>query len=184
MVRRDIAGVSPLYERLMLAAADRPEILEIMLAACVWPEHEERRQRLAAAREDVRNENLDRRSGGIEEAGEALREAAERGQAVLVTSVTVLYVSAEERRRLVEMVSGVGSEHDLDWVMLEGPQVVADLTGLGEHPGLELDGEKATGRLALVSYRGGRRTERLLARCEGHAGRIEWLEGSARLSVV
>ena len=87
----------------------------------MWPEHEERRQRRAAAREYVRNENLDLRRGGIEEVGEALREAAERGQAVLVTSVTVLHFSAEERRRLVEMVSGVGSEHDLDRVMLEGP---------------------------------------------------------------
>ena len=61
---------------------------------------------------------------------------------------------------------------------------MADLTGLGEHPVLELDEEKATGRLVLVSYRGGWRTERLLAKCEGHADWIEWLEGSARLSVV
>ena len=146
------------------------------LAACVWPEHEERRRRLTAAREYVRSEKVELRRGGVEEVGEALPEAAERGQAVLVTSHTITYFSAAERERLVEVVGGVGSEHDLDWVILEGPRVVADLTGLEQHPRFEWEQEKAFVLLALVSYRGGRRTERLLAKCEGHAEWIEWRE--------
>ncbi len=109
------------------------------LMACIWPEHEERRRWLAAARGYVRIEKLDLRRGGIEEAEEALLEVAERGLAVPVTSHTVTYFSTEERRRLAEMVGGVGSEHDLDWVILEGPRVIADVTGLAKRPRFEVD---------------------------------------------
>lgn len=147
------------------------------LVACVWPEHEERRRRLATARDHVRRARRELRTGGIEAVGPALAEAAGGGAPVLVTSHRVTYFSAAERQRLAEMVHGVAREFDLDWVILEGPRVVADLTGLADHPRFEWDRESGFVLLALVSYREGRRTERLLARCHNHAEWIEWLGG-------
>jgi len=147
------------------------------LVACVWPEHHERRQRLTAAREHVRHAERDLRTGGIEDTGQALEELATTGPPVLLTTHTVVYFSLDERRQLMETVDRAGRRHDLDWVILEGPRLVDDLTGLAGHPGFAPDPRPGSGYLALVSYREGRRTERLLARCSSHAEWIEWLSG-------
>jgi hypothetical protein len=147
------------------------------LLACVWPEHKERQQRLVAAREHVRHTERDLRTGGINEVAQALNAPDEDESPVLLTTHTVTYFSPAERRQLLDTIACAGREQDLDWVLLEGPRVIADLTGLAAHPRFAPESAKGFVYLALVSYRDGRKTERLLARCSNHAEWIEWLGG-------
>ena len=86
--------------------------------------------------------------------------AAVPGDAVvcLFHSFTVNQFSPEARERLASLIAEQASHRDLYWVSLEGRG--------GEYALLE-----------LTSFRRGKRTDRVLARCSAHGDWLEWLDG-------
>jgi hypothetical protein len=96
------------------------------LQTLVWPEHEDRRRRLAAAVELVRAEpptlvRADLNDGVRDLAGAAPTDAT----LVVFHSAVTAYLSAVDRERFVRTVRGLPGH----WISNEGPHAVPDVAG-------------------------------------------------------
>jgi hypothetical protein len=137
------------------------------LQTLVWPEHDDRRARLAAAVDLAREDPPALVRGDLNDALPALVERVPDDATLVVFHSAVLaYLAAEERDRFVDLVTGTRGH----WVSNEGPRVlprVADtlppdaVTGSGVGPAsfvLGLDG-------------------RAVAFTEGHGRALTWTAG-------
>jgi hypothetical protein len=134
------------------------------LQTLVWPEHDDRRERLAAAVDVVRRDPPEIVRGDLLEELPALVETAPRDATVVVFHSAVLaYLSAEQRERFVDLVGSL----PVRWVSNEGPRVVAvegvpeDLPPFGAPFVLALDG-------------------RFVAWTEGHGRALAWPPAAGR----
>jgi Uncharacterized protein conserved in bacteria (DUF2332) len=94
------------------------------LRTLVWPEHDDRREQLAAAVELVRDDPPTLVRGDLVESLPALVEQAPRDATLVVFHSAVLaYLSREDRQRFVDLVTGLPGH----WVSAEGPQVVQSI---------------------------------------------------------
>jgi hypothetical protein len=94
------------------------------LRTLVWPEHDDRREQLAAAVALVREDPPRLVRGDLVESLPALVEQAPRDATLVVFHSAVLaYLSPEERARFVDLVHGLPGH----WVSNEGPEVVASI---------------------------------------------------------
>jgi hypothetical protein len=102
------------------------------LATLVWPEHEERRQRLARAVEVARAEPPDVRTGDLLEALPALVDEAARAAPVIVFhSAVAAYLSDDDRERLHDLMTGLVADGACHWVSNEAPGVLPRVTATG-----------------------------------------------------
>lgn len=101
----------------------------------VWPEQDERRERLrsavAVARQDpptlVRGDLLDRLPG-------LLDEAAPHGTPVVFHSAVIAYLEEPRRDRFHELMTGLVAEGRCRWISNEGRRVLPAVTGSLEVP--------------------------------------------------
>jgi hypothetical protein len=106
----------------------------------VWPEHDDRREQLAAAVELVREDPPRLVRGDLVESLPALVEQAPRDATLVVFHSAVLaYLSPENRARFVDVVGDLPGH----WISNEGPQVVESIQApeppVSEPAGLTLD---------------------------------------------
>lgn len=133
----------------------------LWLETLIWPEQEERRQRLRAAITIARDDPPLLIEGDAR-GGELARLAASApadATLVVVTSAVLVYLTADERMRFVDEVRAL----DAEWISLEGigglPTVAAALP----------DGAPDRGRFVLAA------NERPLAFTGPHGQSLDWL---------
>ena len=101
------------------------------LTTLVWPEQNERRQRVAAAIEIVRQDPpLLLGGNAIERLGELAELAPHGTNLVIVTSAMLVYLPYRERMRLVDAIR----ESDAHWISLDGVGVLPDVDAAHPHP--------------------------------------------------
>ena len=133
----------------------------LWLETLIWPEQEERRQRLRAAIGIAQDDPPLLMEGDAR--GDELARLAAKAPAdatlVVVTSAVLVYLTADERMRFVDEVRTLGAE----WISLEGigglPTIAAALP----------DGAAYRGRFVLAA------NERPLAFTGPHGQSLDWL---------
>lgn len=123
------------------------------LYALVWPEHDERLNRLAKVIEIRRQQKLELQQGDALECLMGLAEKAPKESLLCIYHTWVAnQMTSEQRETLVEEVATIGRSRDLC-------HVHNDLTG----------------HLHLTYFRDGSRHDMPLANVDGHASWVEWL---------
>ncbi|MBX3092723.1 MAG: DUF2332 domain-containing protein [Cryobacterium sp.] len=113
------------------------------LETLVWPEQNERLERIREAIEIVRADPPTLiRGSAIDELGPAARAAQSDATLVIVTSAMLVYVPYLERMRLVDDIRALNAS----WISLDGIGVLPDVDARHPHPQpgqftLSLDGE-------------------------------------------
>ena len=129
------------------------------LATLVWPEHDDRRRRLAAAVEVVRREPPRLVRGDLVlELTALLDEVPEGATPVVFHSAVLAYLPEEDRRQFADLVQTLPGH----WVSNEGPAVV---------PGVEPRGTASAGDF-LLAVDGAQ-----VAWAQGHGRALLWLAG-------
>ncbi|MBL0747550.1 DUF2332 domain-containing protein [Nocardioides baculatus] len=101
----------------------------------VWPEQDERRERLRAAVEVARREPpLLRRGDLFDHLPALLEQAAPHGTPVVFHSAVIAYLEEPDRRRFHDLMSGLVAEGRCRWISNEGRRVLPDVTGDAEVP--------------------------------------------------
>lgn len=141
------------------------------LETLVWPEHEDRRQRLAAACEHVADVAVDIIPGDLltclDEAVERARTAAPGATVVVFHTAVIAYLDEGGRRAWPHVVTETlervradgGAAH---WISNEGPDVLPGVSATARCAG----SERATFCLALDGQ--------AVAWAHGHGRRLEW----------
>jgi hypothetical protein len=102
------------------------------LATLVWPEHDERRERLLAAIDVARTDPPALQRGDLlEEVPRLVDEAGQRGRVVVFHSAVIAYLEDSDRRRFHRMMSGLVAEGRCHWVSNEAKQVLPHVTATG-----------------------------------------------------
>ncbi len=139
------------------------------LEACVWPDHLERFERLAAAIELARDEPPELLAG---DAVASLAAAVERlGTDVhpVVTNSWVLnYLTSEQRVGYLAELESIGAARDLSWVYAEAPIHIPELPNRPDPSNPELT------VLSMVRWRASIRTIEHLATCHPHGRSMRW----------
>ena len=136
----------------------------LLLQSFVWADQEERLERLRRAIEVVRQDPPRLVRGDyVQELPRLLAERPADGLTVVYHSASTAYLPREERRRLQESLEAAGAAAPLAWISYEFA---------------ETEGEPEVGydtfALDLRVWPGGR--PRRLARLDGHANRLRWLD--------
>lgn len=139
------------------------------LEACVWPDQSDRfdrlRRALALAAGDpapvVRGDAVDDLAATVDR----LERAA---AAVVTTSWVLAYLDGGRQAEFVAGLDRIGAVRDVSWVWAEAPEVVPALPVPAD-----LAGDPVT-VLGLTTWRGGVRTDRVLARCHPHGYWLHW----------
>lgn len=101
----------------------------------VWPEQDERRERLRAAVEVARREPPSLRRGDLfDHLPALLDEAAPHGTPVVFHSAVIAYLEEPDRRRFHELMTGLVADGRCRWISNEGRRVLPDVTGDAEVP--------------------------------------------------
>ncbi len=101
----------------------------------VWPEQDERRERLRAALEVARREPPALRRGDLfDHLPALLDEAAPHGTPVVFHSAVIAYLEVPDRQRFHELMTGLVAEGRCRWISNEGRRVLPDVTGDAEVP--------------------------------------------------
>lgn len=103
----------------------------------VWPEQDERRERLRAAIDVVRQDPpLLVRGDLLDRLPELLEQAAPHGTPVVLHSAVVAYLDEPDRRRFHALMTDLVAAGRCRWISNEGPRVLPDVTrGLAVPPG-------------------------------------------------
>ena len=137
------------------------------LEACVWPDQQDRFDRLRAAIALARSEPPDirpqiRRGDAVDDVGSIVREVATAGHPVVLNSWVLNYLPEERRRRYVDVLDDLGGEQDLSWVLAESPLQTVGL------PIPTTDPPEVLTVLSVVTWRDGRRSVRRLGTAHPH----------------
>jgi hypothetical protein len=102
------------------------------LANLVWPEHEDRRARLARAVEVARADPPRLVAGDLLDHLPALvEEAAAHGPVVVFHSAVIAYLTPEDRDRFQDLMTDLVAGGRCHWVSNEGPRVLPTVTATG-----------------------------------------------------
>lgn len=134
------------------------------LETLVWPEQDERRDRLRTAIGVARDDPPDLRRGDLlEELPGLVEEAGRWGTPVVFHTAVAAYLDLDERERMHDLLAGMVSDGACHWVSNEAPHVLPRVTAsAGREPGrpdrfvLGLDG-------------------RAVAFTHGHGSELAWL---------
>ena len=127
----------------------------------VWPEQDERRQRLRTAVEVARTDPPALRTGDLfDHLDDLLDEAAAHGTPVVFHSAVIAYLEEGDRRRFHDLMTGLVAAGRCRWISNEGPRVLPRLSGDREVP----PGRFVTALDGLA-----------VAHSHGHGHAIDWL---------
>ncbi|GAB3775327.1 hypothetical protein FB382_004100 [Nocardioides ginsengisegetis] len=102
------------------------------LTTLVWPEHDDRRERLVAAIEMARTDPPDLVRGDLLEELPALVErAAAHAPVVVFHSAVIAYLEPDDRERFHDLMTGLVAEGRCHWVSNEGKRVLPRVTATG-----------------------------------------------------
>jgi hypothetical protein len=160
------------------------------LAACIWPEHVERLQRLRAAVEVARHHRDVEvvRGDLVARLPEVLRTVPDATVPCVFHSATLAYLNAEERAAVADVLQTEGRRKDLVWLSFEGP-FLPPFPTLATHvpdPEAAPPGDVADGSapddpflLGATVWSDGARADRLLARAHPHGRWVHHLDVTA-----
>ena len=102
------------------------------LTNLVWPEQDERRERLQTAIGIARDEPPRLVTGDLlDELPELVGEAAELGPVVVFHSAVIAYLEPADRERFVALMTSLVGARRCHWVSNEAPQVLPSVTATG-----------------------------------------------------
>lgn len=105
------------------------------LSFLVWPEHDERRERLARAVGIARADPPALVRGNLlEELPALVASASGHAPVVVFHSAVAAYLSEEDRARFQTMMTGLVADGRCHWVSNEAPNVLPDVTATGPVP--------------------------------------------------
>jgi hypothetical protein len=139
------------------------------LEACVWPDHVERFERLAAAIELACQDPPELLAGdAVTSLASALERLGSDLHPVVTNSWVLNYLTAEQRIAYLAELDRIGATHDLSWVYAEAPVHIPELPNSPDpsNPHLTV--------LSMVRWRGGNRTVDHLATCHPHGRSMHW----------
>ena len=106
------------------------------LATLVWPEQDERRERLRAAIDVARTDPPRLTRGNLLDALPGLVvEAARHGTVVVFHSAVIAYLDDADRRRFQELMAGLVADGRCHWVSNESTRVLPDVAATGPDVG-------------------------------------------------
>jgi hypothetical protein len=133
------------------------------LSYLVWPEHDERRARLARAVEVARADPPALVRGDLlEELPGLVDEAGRHGTVVVFHSAVVAYLSEDDRVRFVALMMELVGDGRCHWVSNEAPNVLPGITAAGPVP------DDARGFVLGIDGRA-------VALAHGHGRWLRWL---------
>lgn len=139
------------------------------LSTLVWPEDDERRERLRLAIGIARREPPHLVEGDLFEALPGLlEEAATHGTPVVLHSAVVAYLDDDDRQRFHALMSGLVADRRCRWVSNEGPQVLPQVAATGP--------AQPAGSTRFVLGLDGR----AVAWTHGHGRALTWLPQAGR----
>ncbi len=179
-LRCEVEGDAPIPERVpetgWRAGLDRAlvdlhnEADARWLLACVWPEHAERRERLAAAMELGRSRGIEVERGDLTANLPALlRRVPPDLQLVVFHSAVLAYVKAEQRAEFAALLVEYSRQRPIVWISNEGRGVVPEITALA------VAEESRDFLLGRTLFTEGRREDELLAIAHPHGASLRWL---------
>jgi hypothetical protein len=131
------------------------------LEGLVWPEQDDRRERLRRAIDVARQAPPALRRGDLfDHLPDLLDEAAPHGTPVVLHSAVIAYLEEPDRRRFHDLMTGLVGEGRCRWISNEGRRVLPDVTG-----GLEVPSGRFVTALDGVP----------VAFSHGHGHAIDWL---------
>ena len=96
------------------------------LTTLVWPEHDDRRTRLAHAVEVARADPPHLVEGDLlEELPALVAQAASYGPVVVFHSAVIAYLTEPQRARFADLMAGLVADGACHWVSNEAPQVLS-----------------------------------------------------------
>ena len=105
------------------------------LANLVWPEQDERRERLRAAVDVARREPPVIREGDLlDHVADLVDEAARHGTPVVLHSAVIAYLDEPDRERFHDLMTGLVAAGRCRWISNEGGRVLPRVTGALEVP--------------------------------------------------
>ena len=140
------------------------------LLACVWADHPQRRERLAAAIELAQTKRPSVRRGDlVSDLPGLLAEAPADAVLVVFHSATLVYVSDEDRQTFAKILAEASMDRDIVWISNEAPTVVAEITALAPPV------RPPNFLLGRTRFHQGQRHDELLAIAHAHGAELEWL---------
>jgi hypothetical protein len=139
------------------------------LEACVWPDHVERFERLAAAIEIARADPPELLVGdAVTSLGPAVDRLGSDVHPVVTNSWVLNYLTAEQRTDYLAELDRIGAHRDLSWVYAEAPIHIPELPNGPDPSNPELT------VLSMVRWRDGIRIVDHLATCHPHGRSMYW----------
>ena len=106
------------------------------LANLIWPEQEERRERLRTAVEVARSDPPELVAGDLLTLlPDAVERAGAAGRVVVFHSAVIAYLEADDRVRFQQMMTTLVDEDRCHWVSNEGANVLPDVAATDPPPG-------------------------------------------------
>jgi hypothetical protein len=147
------------------------------LVACVWADHDERRERLRAAIAMARSHpvRVDRGDLATDLEG-VLDEAPPSATLVVFHSAVLNYLSPDRRAAFSVSLADYSRRRDIVWISNEGPGVIPKLDRMApDRPDLKF-------RLGRTVFSQGRGEAQLLALAHYHGWDLEWLAANNKAS--
>jgi len=139
------------------------------LLACVWPDHHERRQRLAAAIELARAQPPPVRAGDlVDDLPALLAEVPEDARLVVVHSAALTYVSPDRREAFADVLASASKRRDVVWVSNEGRGIIREITALAPPR------PERRFLLGRTRFTNGQRHDEFLALAHPHGAELAW----------
>lgn len=128
------------------------------LQMLIWPEHDDRRAQLVRAIEVARAEPPAIVAGNLlDELPAQVERGAAHGTVVVFHSAVIAYLTADDRDRFQELMTGLVAEGRCHWVSNEAPNVLPAVTATAvvpdDHPGFVLG---IDGRAVALTHGHGR----------------------------
>lgn len=139
------------------------------LQACCWPDQADRFERLSTAIGMAKLDPPDIRTGdAVADVEHHVADLAAVGHPVVTTSWVLNYLTPPDRTAFLQRLDRAGAECDISWVFAESPALTPEL------PHKQSVAAEHTTALAIVRWRGGRRTVEHLGICHPHGYWLHW----------
>ena len=138
------------------------------LEACVWPDQQDRFDRLVNAIKIAQLAKIRIVTGdAVSSIRKLVSEASEFGHPTLTTSWVMNYLTHNDRIAFVHELNEIARDIDLSWIIAESPKETAGLP-------VNANNDEFMTVLSLVSWRNGHRTSQRLAVTHPHGYWIHW----------